>query len=173
MLLDAHRRRFAGRADRADALRAFGDVPVDEAAQRVEIDAPSSCIGVTSATMLPVMGFMGVGWLNPSILATRHRRPPRAPARPADGARGPGADLAHRGDALHESVGVAQEAVFECHDAQTRGDAEKFTAGEQKVGPRRPADGLVAGREGLVEQDAAGADRGGRSPARAAARGSS
>ena len=119
--------------------------------------------------MLPVMGFMR-GVLNRSILATRRRGAARAPADSAPRL-APGR-LAHRRHALHEALGVAEEAVFVGHDAQTRGGAEKFTAGEQKVGPRRPADGLVAGREGLVEQDAARRERGRRASAGAAARGS-
>ena len=39
MLFDRHRRRFAGGADHADAVGAFGDVPVDQATQGVVIDA--------------------------------------------------------------------------------------------------------------------------------------
>ena len=39
MLVDRDGRRFAGRADDADALRAFGDLPVDQATQRGEVDA--------------------------------------------------------------------------------------------------------------------------------------
>ena len=34
---------------------------------------------------------------------------------------------------------------------------EKLTRAQQEIGPRGPADGLVAGREGLVEQHAAAA----------------
>ena len=56
-------------------------------------------------------------------------------------------DRPHRGDPLYESIGVAEEAVFVCHDLQIRGDAEKFTAGEQKVGTGGTADALVAGSE--------------------------
>ena len=43
-------------------------------------------------------------------------------------------ERSQRGDPLHESIGVAEEAVFVRHDLQTRGDDRKFTAGEQKVG---------------------------------------
>jgi hypothetical protein len=39
VLVDGDGRRFAGRADDADALRAFLDVPVDQAPQCVVVDA--------------------------------------------------------------------------------------------------------------------------------------
>jgi hypothetical protein len=38
---------------------------------------------------------------------------------------------------LHEAIGIGEEAVFVGHDAQTRAGGEKFTAGEEKVGPGR------------------------------------
>jgi hypothetical protein len=39
VLLDVHRGRFAGGADHADAVGAFGDVPVDQLAQRGVVHA--------------------------------------------------------------------------------------------------------------------------------------
>ena len=85
MLLDAHRRRFAGGADDADALRALGDVPVDEATQRVEIDAAVFVHRRDERDDAAGDGFHGWGgWLNPSILATRHRCPPRVQGRSGD-----------------------------------------------------------------------------------------
>ena len=54
VLFDAQRRRFAGRADRDDAVGAVVDVELDQAIERPSSTAPSACIGVTSATMLPL-----------------------------------------------------------------------------------------------------------------------
>ena len=56
VLVEVDRRRLARGADDDDAVGAFGDVPVDEGleARRCR-GAPSSSIGVTMATRLPVI----------------------------------------------------------------------------------------------------------------------
>ncbi len=55
MFVHGDRGRLAGRADDHDAVGTFGDVPVDEAAQRGKSRLPSSCMGVTMATSDPVI----------------------------------------------------------------------------------------------------------------------
>src|SRR4051812_46283122 len=105
----------------------------------------SSRIGVTSATMLPVMVFIRCV-LNRSILtgslgASRDKRMARGRVAAA---------LADRCQPLDEAVWVGEEAVFVGDDAQTRRDGQKFTVREKKLGALRPADRLVARRERLV-----------------------
>ena len=159
VLVDGHRRRLAGRADDGDALRAFADVPVDEAAQRGVVDRAVVLHRRDERDDAAGDGFHA--GIPESIDSTepgrRSRR--RRPGRPAGSAPGRAGRLAHRDQALDEALRVAQEAVFVSHDAQTREGGEKFTRAEQEVAPRRPADAFVARGEGLVQQDAAGRER--------------
>ena len=129
------RRRFAGRADDADALRAFVDVPVDQAPQRVVVDAAVFVHRRDERDDAAGDGF--------------HGRGPESVDSSDPGRVGPGAcermmaraaragRLAHRGDALHESLGVAEETVFVGHDAQTRARRREVHRGraESRAGP--------------------------------------
>ena len=107
--------------------------------------------------MLPVMGFMR-GVLNRSILATAARGPPGV-SRIARRRRRRAARAPPRGVARSAS-GRVEKAVFEGHDAQTAAERREVHRRSRKSGTRRLADGLVAGRERLVEQHAAGRQRG-------------
>ena len=54
VLVESDRGRFAGGADDADAVRALGDMPIDQAAKRIDIERPIADMGVTIATRLPL-----------------------------------------------------------------------------------------------------------------------
>src|SRR3954469_15792019 len=110
---------------------------------------PSACIGVTSATMLPTMGWrkgLGAPAARGSAILAVEPRPGRWRA-------GNGRDALHA--AQRRAVVAAQPAVLVGDDGQPGSGLEQLAAAQQEVGPRRPADLLVAGGEGLVDPGAA------------------
>ena len=95
------RRRFAGRADDADAVGAFGDVPVDQAAQRVVVDAAVVVHRRDERDDAASNGFhVALSW-NRAILAGRADVRPPGRQRAAPGDRG--GRLAHGRHALDEA----------------------------------------------------------------------
>ena len=86
--------------------------------------------------MLPMMGFMRVVLESGDFSAAARRGPGSAAGSAARGRRGA---LAHRDDALHEALGVVEEAVFVGDDAQTRGEAAEVHRGASRKSGR---DGL-------------------------------
>src|ERR1700712_5179442 len=110
VLLDADGGRLAGRADDADALRAFVDMPVDQATQRFDVDASVVVHGRDERDDAAGDGFHGWAVLNRSILATRQRR--SSGERMAHRAALRSRRIAHGDSPLHEALRSIQEAVF-------------------------------------------------------------
>jgi hypothetical protein len=129
-----------GGAHDADAVGAFGGVPVDQAAQRVVVDAAVFVHRRDQGDDAANDGIHAVSSESDDF----SRRAGSQRVGPSRGRHGP---LAYRRDALDEPVGLAEESVFEGHDTQRADRPQQFAGKQKEVRVRRLADGFVAARE--------------------------
>ena len=151
VLLDDDGRRFAGGADDADAVGAFGDVPVDQAAQGGVVDAAVFVHRRDERDDAASDRFHAV-----SSESDDFSRGAPVTADNARARRTAGASRTAR-DALHEARAARQEAVFVGDHAQRRG---RLAAARRAAAGSRGSTACRRSRcrgEGLVDQHAAGA----------------